>query len=82
MMPCRAAETRASVAAHYDTVASIYRLAYVEELIPSNPCARIPRPKVHRDLQHREVLTVLEYAAYLTVTVLPAAWAAFPRRAR
>jgi integrase/recombinase XerD len=58
--------SRASVAAHYDTVASIYRLAYVEELITSNPCARIPRPKVHRDLQRREVLTVLEYAAYLT----------------
>jgi integrase/recombinase XerC/integrase/recombinase XerD len=58
--------SRASVAAHYDTVASIYRLAYVEELIPTNPCARIPRPKVHRDLQRREVLTVLEYAVYLT----------------
>jgi integrase/recombinase XerD len=58
--------SRASVAAHFDTVASIYRLAYVEELIPTNPCARIPRPKVHRDLQRREVLTVLEYTAYLT----------------
>jgi integrase/recombinase XerC/integrase/recombinase XerD len=47
-------------------VASIYRLAYVEELIATNPCARIPRPNVHRELQRREVLTVLEYAAYLT----------------
>jgi len=58
--------SRASVAAHYDTVASIYRLAYVEDLISANPCARIPRPKVHRELQRREVLSVLEYAAYLT----------------
>lgn len=45
--------SRASVAAHYDTVASIYRLAYVEDLIAANPCARIPRPKVHRELQRR-----------------------------
>src|SRR4051812_19828746 len=58
--------SRASVAAHYDAVASIYRLAHDEGLIDPNPCARIPRPKVHRELQRREVLTVLEYVAYLT----------------
>jgi integrase/recombinase XerD len=57
--------SRASVAAHYDAVASIYRLAHNEDLIDHNPCARIPRPKVHRELQRREVLTVLEFAAYL-----------------
>lgn len=59
--------SRSSVAVHYDAVASIYRHAYDEELIDRNPCARIPRPKVHRELQHREVLTVLEYAAMLSV---------------
>jgi integrase/recombinase XerD len=55
--------SRASIAAHFDAVASIYRLAHDEDLIGHNPCARIPRPKVHRELQRREVLTVLEYAA-------------------
>jgi integrase/recombinase XerD len=58
--------SRASVAAHYDAVASIYRPACEEDLIAVNPCARIPRPKVLRELQRREVLTVLEYAAFLT----------------
>jgi integrase/recombinase XerC/integrase/recombinase XerD len=58
--------SRASVAAHYDAVASLYRLAYEEELVGANPCARIARPKIHRELQRREVLTVLEYAAFLT----------------
>lgn len=58
--------SRSSVAAHYDVVASIYKLAHEEELVERNPCARIPRPKVHRELQRREVLTVLEYAAFLT----------------
>ena len=47
-------------------MASIYRLALEENLVDVNPCARIPRPKVLRQLQHREVLTVLEYAAFLT----------------
>jgi integrase/recombinase XerC/integrase/recombinase XerD len=41
-------------------------MAHDEALIADNPCARIPRPKVHRELQRREVLTVLEYAGYLT----------------
>ena len=58
--------SRASVAAHYDAVASIYRLAAEENLTAENPCARIARPKVLRELQRREVLTVLEYAAFLT----------------
>ncbi len=58
--------SRASVAAHYDAVASLYRLAYEEELVGANPCARVTRPKIQRELQRREVLTVLEYAAYLT----------------
>src|SRR3954451_9310243 len=35
-------------------------------LIDVNPCARIPRPTVLRELQRREVLTGLEYAAFLT----------------
>jgi integrase/recombinase XerD len=56
---------RATIASHYDAVASIYRLAYDEELIDRDPCARITRPKVHPELQRREVLSVLEYAAYL-----------------
>jgi integrase/recombinase XerD len=55
--------SRASTAGHYDAVASIYRLAFDENLIAVNPCARIARPKVLRELQHREVL---EYAAFLT----------------
>jgi integrase/recombinase XerD len=58
--------SRASIAAHYDAVASLYRLAYEEELVAANPCARVARPKIHRELQRREVLTVLEYAAFLT----------------
>ncbi len=58
--------SRASVAAHYDAVASLYRLAYEEELVAANPCARVTRPKIQRELQRREVLTVLEYAAFLT----------------
>src|SRR3954466_4824999 len=39
-------------------------------LIDVNPCARIPRPTVLRELQRREVLTVLEYAAFLTAARL------------
>ncbi len=58
--------SRAWVAAHYDAVASIYRLAYEEELVSANPCARVSRPKIQREMQRREVLTVLEYAAFLT----------------
>jgi hypothetical protein len=50
----------ASVAAHYDAVASIDRQALAESLVDVNPCARIRRPKVLRELQHREVPTVLE----------------------
>jgi len=57
--------SRAYLAAHYDVVASIYKLAHEEELVERNPCARISRPKVHREMQRREVLTVLEYAAFL-----------------
>jgi integrase/recombinase XerD len=49
--------SRASVAAHHDTVASIYRLAHEEELVTTNPCARVTRPKIQRELQRREVLT-------------------------
>lgn len=56
---------RASVAAHYDVVASIYALALEEHLVERSPAAGVRRPKVHRELQRREVLTVLEYAAYL-----------------
>lgn len=29
--------------------------------------ARVTQPKIHYELQRREVLTVLEYAAYLTM---------------
>jgi len=58
--------SRASVAAHYDAVASIYRLAHEEELVATSPCARVTRPKIQRELQRREVLTVLEYAAFLS----------------
>jgi integrase/recombinase XerD len=58
--------SRASIAGHYDAVASIYRLAFEENLTAANPCARIARPRVRRALQRREVLTVLEYAAFLT----------------
>jgi integrase/recombinase XerC/integrase/recombinase XerD len=58
--------SRASIAGHYDAIASIYRLAFEEDLIAVNPCARIARPKVLRELQRREVLSVLEYAAFLT----------------
>lgn len=56
---------RSTVAVHYDAVASIYRLAYHEELIDKDPCARVTRPKVHTELQHREVLSALEFAVYL-----------------
>ena len=58
--------SRASVAAHYDAVASLYRLVYEEELVVANPCARVTRPKIPRELEPREVLTVLEYVAFLT----------------
>jgi integrase len=58
--------SRASVAAHYDVVASIYRLAPEEIVIAVNPCIRIPRPKVLRELQRRKVPTVPEYPAFLT----------------
>src|SRR4051794_37658572 len=58
--------SRASIAAHYDAVASLYRLAHEEELVVASPCARVTRPKIHRELQRREVLTILEYAAFLT----------------
>ncbi len=47
-------------------MASIYRLAQAENLVAVDPCARIGRPEVHRELQRREVITVLEYAAFLT----------------
>lgn len=57
--------SESSTAAHYDVVASIYRLAWQEELIERDPCVRIQRPPVHSELQRREVLSVLEFAAYL-----------------
>jgi len=48
--------SRASTAGDYDAVASIYRLAFDENLIAINPCARIARPKVLRELQRRGCL--------------------------
>src|SRR3954453_3552404 len=57
---------RASTPAPYDAVASLYRLAHEEDLVVASPCARVTRPKIHRELQRREVLTILEYAAFLT----------------
>lgn len=59
-------QSRASLASHWDAVASIYSLAYDEELIDRNPCHRVRRPKIQVDLQERTVLTALEYAAFLT----------------
>src|SRR3954447_4650376 len=59
--------SRASLAGHYDAVASIYRLALEENLIDVNPCARIPRAKVLRELQRREVLTVLIWGSLCPV---------------
>src|SRR3954454_10071837 len=59
-------QSRASVAAHYDAVSSIYRLVHEEELIDHNPGARISPPKGDRELQRGELLTVLQYAAFLS----------------
>ena len=56
---------RSTVATHYDAVASIYKLAVEEDLLEQSPCRRVQRPRIHRELQRREVLTVLEFAAYL-----------------
>lgn len=59
-------KAQATIATCYDAIASLYKFLHDEDLIIRNPCQRIARPKVHYELQRREVLTVLEYAAYLT----------------
>jgi hypothetical protein len=58
--------SRASVAAHCDAVASIYRRAHDETGSTTTPVSAFPDRRSTGELQRREVLTVLEYAGYLT----------------
>jgi integrase/recombinase XerD len=77
--PLRAGSRRRAVAAHGRPLRAVSGLdrralrragehpaGFDENPIASNPCARIARPKVLREPQHREVVTVPEYAAFLT----------------
>jgi integrase/recombinase XerD len=77
--PLRAGSRRRAVAAHGRRLRAVSGLdrralrragehpaGFDENPIASNPCARIARPKVLRELKRREVVTVPEYAAFLT----------------
>lgn len=62
----RSGLAEATVALAYDSIASLYRHLFEDELIGRNPAARVRRPAIHREGQVRTYLTPLEYAAFLT----------------
>lgn len=63
----------ATIARRFNTVASFFRYAVIDGIIPANPADAVTRPKVAWEGQRRTVLHPLEFAA-----VLAAARAASP----
>ena len=55
----------ATVARRFGTVATFYKYAVIDGLIPANPAAAVTRPKVAWEGQKRTVLHPLEFAAVL-----------------
>lgn len=55
----------ATVARRFGTVATFYKHAVIDGLIPANPAAAVTHPKVAREGQKRTVLHPLEFAALL-----------------
>lgn len=55
----------ATVARRFGTVATFYRYAVIDGVIPANPAAAVSRPKVAWEGQKRTVLPPLEFAALL-----------------
>jgi site-specific recombinase XerD len=56
----------ATVARRFGTVATFYKYAVIDELIPANPAVAVTRPKVSWEGQRRTVLHPLEFAAMLS----------------
>jgi integrase/recombinase XerD len=46
-------------------VAGFYKYAYLDDLIPKDPCVGVDRPRVRREEQHRPFLNTLEFAGLL-----------------
>jgi len=55
----------ATVARRFGTVATFYKYAVIDGVIPANPAMAISRPKVAWEGQKRTVLHLLEFAALL-----------------
>jgi integrase/recombinase XerD len=55
----------ATVARRFGTVATFYKYAVIDGVIPANPAAAVTRPKVAWEGQKRTVLHPLEFAALL-----------------
>jgi integrase len=56
----------ATVARRFGTVATFYKFAVIDGVIPANPADAVTRPKVAWEGQKRTVLHPLEFAALLT----------------
>jgi site-specific recombinase XerD len=55
----------ATVARRFGTVATFYKYAVIDQVIPADPAVAVGRPKVAWEGQHRTVLHPLEFAAVL-----------------
>jgi len=55
----------ATVARRFGTIATFFKFAVIDELIPANPSVAVTRPKVTWEGQKRTVLHPLEFAAML-----------------
>jgi integrase/recombinase XerD len=55
----------ATIARRFGTVATFYKYAVIDEVIPANPAVAVTRPKVAWEGQKRTVLHPLEFAALL-----------------
>lgn len=60
----------ATVSLRFGTVATFYKYAELDGLIPRDPCVHVTRPKVNRAAQRRTFLTPLEYASLLEASRL------------
>jgi integrase/recombinase XerD len=56
----------ATIARRFGTVATFYRYAVIDNVIPVNPAVAVSRPKVEWEGQRRTVLHPLEFAAVLS----------------
>ena len=56
----------ATIARRFGTVATFYKYAVIDGVIPANPAAAVTRPKVAWEGQKRTVLHPLEFAALLS----------------